>query len=156
MKTEKHQQRSILSRLTALLLAAVLLFNLNAASLQAYAAEHTNKWVSAQTGNLNAVPKTALRGEGVDRLPDVGTPVSKGGAFSSAAANKTESSVQDQTVSVNRLGSSVTLSPKDGSFDRAAYTDCAVRYTNVYPNTDYQFASVDGKAQIKIIWEKPE
>ena len=156
MKNETHQKRSFLSRLTALLLVVVLLFNMNAAALPVHAVESTNKWASSPKDNLNTLPSYAKGGDGVERQPDVGTAASKGGEISSTAENKTEAAIQDQTVTVNRLGGTVTLSPKGGSFDRAAYTDCAVRYTNVYPNTDYQSASVDGEAQVKILWEGPE
>lgn len=128
MKNETHQKRSFLSRLTALLLVVVLLFNMNAAALPVHAVESTNKWASSPKDNLNTLPSYAKGGNGVDRQPDVGTAASKGGEISSTAENKTEAAIQDQTVTVNRLGGTVTLSPKGGSFDRAAYTDCAVRY----------------------------
>ncbi len=59
--------------------------------------------------------------------------------------------IVDQGISLSQSGKYINLVPSNGNFGIYSVSDCAVRYTDVFPYVDYQFSSCDGKADIKII-----
>lgn len=89
-------KKGLFYRAVAMLLAVVLLLNLNITALQVHAmeaAESGNAWTSSSGENLNSLPAYAKGGDGVDRQPDIGTSVSKSGEISSTDENKTTAAI---------------------------------------------------------------
>ena len=158
MKKKLNTKKRLFNKLVSMVLAAVMVLNVNITALQANAMSRNdtaNKWTSSAKDNLNVLPQYAQGTDGLDRVPDIGKAVDNAHEIVSDSKNKTTASVQEHTVTVSRQDNILELTPKDGSFDRGKYTDCAVRYTDVLQNIDYQFASLDGEAQIKVLCRQP-
>ena len=148
-----------MNRLVFMLLTAALVFNLIVSPVYAYDAVNTtaekagNVWVGSAKDNQNSLPAYAKGADGINRRPDVGEKTESGQTIISVSDSGIIATVRDQKIAMSGWGGSLELAPESGCFDRAETTDCAVRYTNVSRNIDYQFSAIDGEAEIKALYE---
>ncbi|MGN0475372.1 MAG: DUF6531 domain-containing protein [Acutalibacteraceae bacterium] len=138
------------------------------------AAEDRRSWNTAESleysNTLNSLGDISENAEVTPRDPDIGTveepedglwgwlkelfsgntEIKSSGENSSAFISK---NIVDKGTTLVKGRNYVKVTPNEGSFDVKSSSECAVRYTDVFKNVDYQFSASDGNAQIKIICE---
>ena len=133
-----------------------------------------NGWNAASTlspgTTTNELPDSAVQQSNAARKPDIGEEIednsnvwtqiedlfTKNTYVRSEGENSVAVIYEDITnngIKVSNGNKWIDLVPEDGCFYIVATTDSAVRFTNVFDSVDYQFASVAGNAQIKVIYE---
>ncbi len=156
-KTSK--KKGLMNKLVSMFLTAALVVNLSVSPVYAYDAVNAavepagNVWAESAKDNCNSLPAYAKGSDGINRRLDVGEVTEGGKEIISASDSGITAAIRDQKITMSGWDSSLELTPESGCFDRAEITNCAVRYTNVSRNIDYQFSAIDSEAQVKALYE---
>lgn len=174
--------KRIIRTSVAIMLVFAVLLNVSVPAIEIYARadinskgivlaqmDSWNKTLLSTAANENTLP-TCVSGGTILRQPKIGEPVDASfnlfnwiaELFSKATYAKSSNSdvsaviyenITDDGIKVSAGSEWISIIPSDGDFSAPAATDCAVRFTNVFDDVDYQFATIDGKVQVDVLYE---